>query len=366
MTLAHPTCHRANLLSKPSHIYIAAASLALMLSACAPQPRAPDAPRPALVTKVEGHAVQGIVVSGLVRSTSNHDIPSEYGGRVIALRAHVGDRVVAGQVLAELDTSVATLQLAQAQAQLRQAAAELDAVQREETRLKALVAAGAASTQDLDNASTAVRRAEAQRQAAAAQAGLAERAREKTQVRAPLAGVIAVRQAELGAMVAAGATLFSLDVGGEAEIQAPVPAALVQSLKLGDLVDYQYGQERGKARLVGLAERVDGVGARAARLRLESGALPVGASVQVRFSARAANDAASVPLSAVLTDRTGQRRVIALDAQGVARAVPVEIVSITGAGALVKGALAPGQSVVAAGGEFLKAGERVRALPFTR
>ncbi len=347
-------------------IYIVGVSLAVLISACAPRAQAPAPTRPALVAKVEGQAAQGVVVSGLIRSTANHEIASEYGGRVIALRAHVGDRVVAGQVLAELDTSVAALQLAQAQAQLRQATAELDAAQREEIRLKALVGAGAASTQDLDNASTAVRRADAQRQAAAAQAALAGRARDKAQIRAPVAGVVAVRQAELGAMVAAGSTLFALDVGGEKEIQAPVPAALVQRLKIGDLVDYQYGQERGKARLVGLAERVDGVDARAARLRLESGAPPVGASVQIRFIPRAAKDAASVPLSAVLTDRTGQRRVIALDAHGATRSVPVQIVSVNGTGALVKGALIPGQSVVAAGGEFLKAGERVHALPFTR
>lgn len=167
-------------------------------------------------------------------------------------------------------------------------------------------------------------------------------------------------------MVAAGATLFALDVGGDKEIQAPVPAALLQGLKIGDLVDYRYEQKGGKARLVGLAERVVGVDTRAARFRLESGAPPVGASVQIRLFPRAAKDAVSVPLSAIITDRTGQRRVITLDAQGAARPASVEIVSVTGTGVLVKGALAPGQSIVAAGGEFLKAGEHVRALPFTR
>lgn len=366
MTLPVRAPRRDTIVSKRSYIYMGAACLVALTSACAPRAVAPEATRPALVAKVEGQAVQGAVVSGLVRSTANQDVPSEYGGRVIALRANVGDRVVAGQVLAELDTSVAALQLAQAQAQLRQSAAELDAALREEARLKTLVAAGAASTQDLDNAMTAARRAEAQRQAAAAQAALAGRARDKAQIRAPVSGVIAARQAELGAMVSAGATLFALDVGGDKEIQAPVPTTLVQGLKVGDLVDYRYGQEGGKARLIGLAERVAGGDGRVARLRLESGAPPVGASVQIHLLPRATKGTVSVPLSAIITDRTGHRSVMALDAQGAARPAPVEIVSVTGTGVLVEGALAPGQSIVAAGGEFLKAGERVRPLPFTR
>lgn len=357
---------RSKIISKPSHIYISTCLVVAVLGACSPRPQTADIPSPALVTTVQDGAAQSLIVSGQVRATMSPDVATEYGGRVVSLRANVGDRVVAGQVLAELDTSVVGLQSAQAQAQLRLAAADLDAAQREADRLKKLVAAGAASSQDLDNAETALRRAEAQRQAAAAQTRLSARALDKSQVRAPTAGVIAARQVELGAVLPAGAPLFSLDGGGAREIQAQLPGQATLGLRAGDLIGYSYGSIQGQARVIGLAERVAGVDAFAVRLGVVSGAPPAGASVQLRFAPRTTEKGASVPLSAILTDRSGQRRVIALDAEGATRSVPVKILNVTASGALVQGALSAGQPIVAAGGEFLKAGERVRALPFTR
>lgn len=72
----------------------------------------------------------------------------------------------------------------------------------------------------------------------------------------------------------------------------------------------------------------------------------------------------ALPLSAVLADRSGARRVLVVDATGRTHARPVQLLSVSSTGARVRG-LAAGQRVIAAGGELIKAGERVRPLPFT-
>ena len=69
-----------------------------------------------------------------------------------------------------------------------------------------------------------------------------------------------------------------------------------------------------------------------------------------------------VPVAAVISDPSGARRVLAVGPDGALRAVPVELVSLSAAGVLVRGALKPGERIVAAGADFLTPGTRVRAV----
>src|SRR5690606_16321784 len=135
----------------------------------------------------------------------------ENPGRLVRLRANIGDRVAQGQILAEFDAEPFRLQASQSRAQMQAANVDLDAARREAKRLEGLVEAGAAARQDLDAARTNVSRAEAQQRATSDQAALNARALAKTQLRAPVAGVITARQGELGAILPAGAPVFSLE-----------------------------------------------------------------------------------------------------------------------------------------------------------
>lgn len=335
-----------------------------MITGCSTPPPVAT-PRPALVAVAQAPDVQTTVVSGEVRSMASLQVAAEYGGRVVDLTARVGDRVAAGQVLARLDASTASLQLSQARAGLDVARVDLEAARREAGRLKVLVDAGAASPQELDNAASAAQRAEALQQSAAAQVRLAERTVEKGVIRAPVAGVIAARTAELGAFLPPGATVFALDAPGESEILAAVPLAQAHRLAEGDRVAFRAGPATGTAVVTGVAQRVTGVGSAALRLRIESGAPPPGSSVQLRIPTANPAGLTSVPLSAVLTDRKGARRVLVVGADDRARSAAVELVSVSTAGALVRGGVAPGQRIVAAGGDLIQAGEPVRPLPYT-
>jgi len=337
----------------------------LTLSACGRDEPVSSPPRAALTAPVLKTGAGGSQITGVVRSLGAYDVAIENPGRLVRLRANVGDRVAAGQILAEFDAEPLRLQASQSEAQSRAAGVELEAARREALRLEGLVAAGAASRQDLDTARTSVKRAEAQQRAAADQAALSARALSKASVRAPAAGVITGRQGELGAILPAGAVVFSLEAGGEREIVAPLSGAVAVQMRPGAVVTFSSGGVDGRARLSGLSPRAAGIDAQTARFTIISGAPAPGASVAIALSGSTANDDFLLPLSAVLADRSGARRVLVVDQGGKTSSEPVQLLEVSSAGARVRGHLAPGQRVIAAGGELIKAGERVRPLPFT-
>lgn len=363
----------ANSISKGSVIKKIAPSISafglvscLMISGCgAPDPEAAKPPT-ALTAVARTADSVAAPITGQVRSLGAYDIATETPGRLIAFRANVGDRVARGQVLAVFDLEPLQLQASQAQAQARGAVAELEAARREVGRLEGLVLAGAAAQQDLDAARTALRRAEAQQRATADQASISQRAVSKATLRAPAAGVVTVRTGDLGTMVAAGAVVFSLEAGGEREIIAPVPSTLASRLRPGSMARFNVGGAEGRAQLSGLSPQSAGVDAQTARFTIISGAPAPGSAVSLWV---AGDDASAgeivVPLSAVMTDRSGARSVLVVRQNGTTAAEPVSLIDVSSAGARVRGRLSPGQTVVAAGPELIRAGERVRPLPFT-
>ncbi|WP_433933341.1 efflux RND transporter periplasmic adaptor subunit [Brevundimonas diminuta] len=340
--------------------------MVLLLCACAPpEPQAASARNVLAASAVAADEGRSLV-SGVVRSVGSHDIAVETGGRIVRLHANIGDRVQAGQILAELDAEPMRLQSAQVQGEWRAAQAGLEAARRETTRLESLVAAGAASRQDLDNARTTSEQAEGRLHALSAQATEAGRRLGLAVVRAPASGVITARQGELSAVFPAGAVLFSLDAGGQREIMASLPGRLADQMTPGQTALYRFGDREGSARLIGISSRAAGVNARAARFEILSGGVPQGAAVQLSLPiAGGESGDVIVPLSAVLSNRDGARSVVLLGQAGRAVATPVTLIDISSAGARVRGRLTAGQSVVAVGGELIQPGQALRPLPYT-
>ena len=99
-----------------------------------------------------------------------------------------------------------------------------------------------------------------------------------------------------------------------------------------------------------------------ARFSIEGQAPPSGATVELRLATESGAAQALVPVAAVIADSAGARRVLVVGEDGALRAVPVELVSLSAAGMLVRGALQPGERVVAAGANFLTPGTRVRSI----
>lgn len=354
-------------MSKPSLSYYGIVTAALFaatsLSACANPSGQAAAARPVLSALVEPAGDERGLVTGVVRSTASHEIAAEAPGRVLRLAVDVGDRVRAGQVMAELDAEPARLLAVQAAAQAAAAKSELGRAESEAQRQARLAEVGATSVSTLETARVEAATARRRYEAATSQADLANRNLKLAVVRAPMDGVVSARHVQLSSLATAGAALFSLDGDGALEILAPAPTGLLASLQPGATAGFRIGATKGLARLEGVSARVAGVDAQMARFRVLSGPAPIGAVVELDLRGRAAaGGEVQVPLSAVVSERKGARHVLLIDA-GRLKPVPVTLISVTAGGATVRGDLKPGQSVVAAGAELLAAGDLVRPLP---
>ncbi|KPF89517.1 efflux RND transporter periplasmic adaptor subunit [Novosphingobium sp. AAP93] len=353
-------------MSKTSFIFIA--SGAALLSACSDHAAKPaeTAARSVLVSRVGEGAEAGDRVIGTVRSVRMDVVSAEQGGRVVALLADVGDRVVAGQILARLDPSAQALRAEAADAEKSRAAVVAAERGRNAERVRQLAADGTASPADLDAALAEANSARAALRAAEAQARIAQRDRSLTVLRAPASGVIAARPAQLSAVLAPGAPMFEIESGGERRISAPLAASVAARVKPGQQVHFRAGETTSEARLLGLNARESGAGGREANFAVISGNPAPGAVVELLLPGRSGIAGTNVPQAAILEARDGSRKVLVVTRENKLRGVPVRLVSLAGPNALVEGPLKTGEVVVAAGGEFLAPGEAVRPVFATR
>jgi membrane fusion protein (multidrug efflux system) len=129
-----------------------------------------------------------------LEAEADAEVLAKVGGEVRRIYVEEGDRVAAGQILAQLDDRQLTLQAAQTRAAL--AKTERDFNRQVELNKKGLVSAGAFESlkYDLDNARAAD--------------DLAQLNLSYSAIRAPFAGVVAIRHVKLGQELAIGAKVF--------------------------------------------------------------------------------------------------------------------------------------------------------------
>ncbi len=156
------------------------------------------------------------------------------GGMVTAVLVDAGDYVRAGQVLARVDRSVQTQQLAQMQAQVNVAKADARLAQAELDRAQSLVAKGFISKADIDRRTATRDSANARAAAAAAQAREMSARLSRLDIRAPSAGLVLSRAIEPGQIVGAGGQpLFRIAQNGAMEMEARVAEQDMPKLKAG-------------------------------------------------------------------------------------------------------------------------------------
>jgi HlyD family secretion protein len=232
--------------------------------------------------------VQAASVVGVVRATEIRVAP-EVGGQLAAIKVQKGDRVHAGDVVAELSALELTASVGQARAALAAATADRDhvyaGVRDEEiaslaaeiakaksrlaymeaqlTRTSTLARSDYASQQALDQARhdaasaradvaeaeanfaaakagpTREQRAiaDAQVQAAASALAVLKRRLDKTTLRAPAEGVISVIVAEIGENVRAGQPVLAIQETGKQWLSFNAREDLLHGLTVGTMVD---------------------------------------------------------------------------------------------------------------------------------
>lgn len=174
-------------------------------------------------------------------------VASKFPGRVVKLEAREGDRVQAGQRLAQLDDTQARIRVREARAAVVALEAEAEAAVRhaeqagrDATRFTELYREGTASVREAEQAELAARVATDRQAAARAQLGKARAALAEAEsvladltITAPAAGTITTRMADLGEVVSAGAVLFTLIDLERLYLKVYVPEVLIGKIRLG-------------------------------------------------------------------------------------------------------------------------------------
>jgi RND family efflux transporter MFP subunit len=339
----------------------AAALVALLSStSCSRAARAAPAPGDGavlvrLAPVSPGPVERPIRVAGIVTARSEWDLAFKVGGVLSRVAAREGDRVRAGQLLAELDTT----ELAAGVAQAREALAK---ARRDDGRLAALAASDAAPRVAADDARTGVVVAEAA--LAAAEFNLRH-----ARLLAPEAGWIDRRAAEPGEVVGPGRPVFHLSGGRGQVVRADLAERDVLGLAAGApavvVLDSRPGVEL-PGRVTEIAHAASrGTGTWQVEIAVDGAAagapLLAGLTAKVRIP-RTVPAAGAVPLAAVVGGDGATGAVFSVDG-GRARRVPVVIAFLDGERAVLSRGVERLGAVVTDGADRLTDGAAVRVAP---
>ncbi|MFN8010527.1 MAG: efflux RND transporter periplasmic adaptor subunit [Holophagaceae bacterium] len=331
----------------------ALAGLAAILSlACGSKRASAPPPPPAVKSAVVAPAADApLLLRGTIAADSRLRLGFKTGGILAAVLVKEGDRVAKGQVLARLDP-------AEAQAQLRAAAAQRDKAKRDWIRADRLATEGALAASARDDARTALE---------AAEAGLAvaQEAVARMTLSSPATGTVFQRVAEPGESIQAGNPVLLVDETGSLTVKVGVTDRDLRRLRPGQgaLLVPEDGSAPVKGRVASLAPTpnpADGLYAVEVKPEGAPKGWQPGVLIGVRFDGAAADPSIRVPLEA-LVHRQDRDWVFQV-AEGRARLVPVVLGRTEGREIVVREGLKGGERVVTEGAYFLQDGQAVRVV----
>ncbi len=220
------------------------------------------------------------------------------------------------------------------------------------------------SRSQFDNAENLYRAGEAKLQQLRAEQDVASNQASYAVLRAPQNGVIAQRQVEVGQVVAAGQTVFTLAADGDREVLISLPEQAFGRFKIGLPVSVELWSQPGQrfsGRIRELSPAADPKSRTfAARIAFTAGKVPaeLGQSARV-FIQREGAGALSVPLSA-LSAENGAAYVWRVGAGNKLEQVPVRVGPYGEKTVPVLEGLAPEDWIVSAGVHVLHQGQEVR------
>jgi len=339
-------------------------SLAFLLSACGHEEPVQATVRPAMVVQPEPSARGMDSYPGEVRARYEPDLAFRIPGKVSRRLVDEGERVKANQPLAELDPQDVRLQLEASRAQVAAAQANLSLVRAERDRYKTLLERQMVSRSQYDNAENLYRSGEARLQQIKAEFDVANNQAGYAVLRAPQDGVVAKRAVEVGQVVAAGQTVFTLATDGEREVLISFPEQSFGRFKIEQPVSVELWTQPGQrfaGRIRELSPAADPKSRTfAARIAFSTGKVPaeLGQSARVFIQG---DDVVplSVPLSA-LTAENGATYVWRVDANNTLQKTPVRVGAFGENSVPILEGLNASDWVVAAGVHVLHEGQQVR------
>lgn len=328
----------------------------------APAKSGPNGPPPARVQVSEvreGSIAAQWSFLGDVHALQQASLAAGASGEVRRVLVRVGDRVKQGDLLVDIDPSLAAARLRAAAASKQAGAAELERAQRDAERLTT-AGPDIAAAAEIEQATSERKRAVAERGRLKAAEAEARAALGRHRVKAPFAGVVASRTVDPGDWVDPGIEVIELVDDRDVEVLASVPPEVARFLSIDDKASLSRQRETTPATVRGIVRALDAE-SRTVRLRLvpdepTSWLLP-GAAVDVLLTIERSEDGALVvPRDALVYGIASLKVVKSVD--GKAEPVPVEVVARGRDEVLVRAeGLAAGDLVLTRGNERVFPGQ---------
>ncbi|WP_436269783.1 efflux RND transporter periplasmic adaptor subunit [Pseudoduganella sp. LjRoot289] len=303
--------------------------------------------------------------SGEVRARVESKLGFRVGGKIVARSVDVGAVVKKGQVLMQLDPQDLKLSQAQALAALRAAETARDFARAELKRYQDLKGQNFVSQTVLDSKDSAYKAAQANVEAAqAAYRGQSNQAGYASLV-ADIDGVVTAVNAEVGQVVAAGTPVVQVAKSGDKEIVIGVPEDQVDRMKsISDVRVRLWANPQ--LSVPGKVREVSPAADPATRTYTVKVTVPetlpakLGMTAVVQFVSKTPQPLIKVPMTALFYEKSATS--VWVVENGAVKLTPVTSGGVAGNDLILASGVKPGQTVVTAGVNVLKPGQKVKIL----
>jgi len=236
--------------------------------------------------------------TGTVRANENVDLVAEIAGKVAAIHFREGRRVLAGQLLLEIDDT-------QLRAERERAAYRLSLAERSEARQRRLLDEGLVSQEEYDFALNELNVLKAELE-------LVEGRLLKTRIEAPFGGIVGLRAVSLGSYLTPQTRIATLQDVDPVKIDFSVPEKYAGHLVAGATMAFRTrgSDEQHTGTIVAVEPLVD-LATRSVTVRAQSpnpdGDLFPGAFADVEIVVRRIEGALAVPSRAVIPELGGKK-----------------------------------------------------------
>jgi membrane fusion protein, multidrug efflux system len=356
--------HRSDPLARLALGVALAASV--MVTACSkPEPPQEPVRSVKVLTVGVGTLQSGHEFAGEVRPRMESRLGFRVAGKIMRRQAELGQRVKAGQVLAQLDPRDFQLAADAARAQVDAATTNRDLAAADDERYAALKDQNFISGAELERRETTLKAAQAQLDQAKAQLAAQGNQAGYANLLADVSGVITAVEAEPGQVVTAGMPIVRIAQDGPRDVVFSVPEDKVAAIRPGSDVSVRIWADSSS-----LAGKVREIAASAdpvtrtfsVKVSLDAAATPpLGATVYVwpQALSRAGVPVIKLPTSALRKEGQGTAVWVLDKSTMTLKSQPVQVATADGNEAVISAGLQPGMLVVSAGVHVLSSGQKV-------
>jgi RND family efflux transporter MFP subunit len=323
-----------------------------------------------VIHPTDGSAASEIALPGNTQAFTDTPIYARTSGYLKSWDADIGTHVAKGQLLAEIETPELDQQLQQAQADLKNAQANLDISKTTAGRYDDLLKSNSVSKQETDQARSDLQSKQALVDSSAANVRRLQQLQDYEKIYAPFAGVITARNTDIGHLIQSGngtdaKELFHLAATDPLRVYIAVPEVYAASVQSGGKVAITIDAFPGEAFSGTVVRNSDSIDMTTRTLNVEvdvqnkDGRLLPGAYAFIHFKVPPHAGSVTIPSNTLLFRSEGLRVGVVRDGQVVL--TPLTIGHDYGSSVEVIKGLTTGDAVILDPSDSLADGAMVKA-----